>query len=132
MKIRTDILENNDKAEIISDMVKHTMINHLDDDKQPLHDVNRIQPKDLSSPLREKSDDKRGKGPNFVIRKIYKGLEVACKYIPNNEEEKMKICSKKTQRHSNILMKLSECKHILRFYGISMIECKNVMAFEWG
>ncbi|CAB5342216.1 unnamed protein product [Rhizophagus irregularis] len=131
IKIRTDILENNDKAEIISDMVKH-MMNHLDDDKQPLHDVNRIQPKDLSSPLREKSDDKRGKGPKFVIRKIYKGLEVACKYIPNNEEEKMKISSKKTQRHFNILMKLSECKHILRFYGISMIECKNVMAFEWA
>jgi hypothetical protein len=125
VKIRNDILENNDN---IHDMVKH-MINHLDDEKLPLHNVNRIQSKDLISPLQEKSDDKRGKSTNLVIRKIYKGLEVACKFMSNNEE--MKICSK-TQRHFNILMKLSECKHILRFYGISMIENKNVTVFEWA
>ncbi|GBB95585.1 hypothetical protein RclHR1_02570019 [Rhizophagus clarus] len=127
LKKRNDILENNDKADIIHDTIKH-MMNHIDDDKQSLNDINRII--DLTSPLREKSDDKRGKGPNFVIRKIYKGLEVACKSILNNEEE-MKTCSK-TQRNFNILMKLSECKHILRFYGISMIENKNVMVFEWA
>ncbi|UZO08194.1 uncharacterized protein OCT59_028456 [Rhizophagus irregularis] len=95
-KIRTDILDNNDKANIIHDMVKH-MKKHLDDEK-PLYYVNKIESKDLTSPLRVKSDDKRGKGPNFIIRKIYKGLEVACK---------SKTCLK-TQRLFEILVKLSE------------------------
>ncbi|EXX55828.1 kinase-like domain-containing protein [Rhizophagus irregularis DAOM 181602=DAOM 197198] len=119
-KIRTDILDNNDKANIIHDMVKH-MKKHLDDEK-PLYYVNKIESKDLTSPLRVKSDDKRGKGPNFIIRKIYKGLEVACK---------SKTCLK-TQRLFEILVKLSECKHILRFYGVSIIENNNVMVFEWA
>jgi serine/threonine protein kinase len=29
-------------------------------------------------------------------------------------------------------MELSECKHIIRFYGTSSIEDRNVMVFEWA
>ena len=35
--------------------------------------------KPLTYPARGKLDDKCGKDPNFVIRKISKGLDVACK-----------------------------------------------------
>ena len=49
----------------------------------------------------------------------------------SDDKEKMKTCPK-TQRLLEILMKLSECKHILRFYGISTIENNNVMVFEWA
>ncbi|RGB31473.1 kinase-like domain-containing protein [Rhizophagus diaphanus] len=125
-KMYTDILEKDNKVDMIHNMVKH-MINHYD---KPSHDVNKIKvdSKDLTPPSRGRSDDERGKGPNFVIRKIYKkGQEVACKTILNNEEE----CSK-TQKVLEILTKLFECKHILRFYGISTIDNHDVMVFEWA
>ncbi|CAB5366710.1 unnamed protein product [Rhizophagus irregularis] len=83
----------------------------------------KIYSKDLTSPIRGKPDDKRGKDPNFVIRKIYKGQEVACKYISNDE---------KKERFFEFLMELSECKHINRFHGTSTIEDRNVMVFEWA
>ncbi|RIA96647.1 kinase-like domain-containing protein [Glomus cerebriforme] len=121
-----DILNSNE-IDIIHDMVKH-MKNHLDDN-EPLYDVNKIDSKDLTSPVRGKPDDKRGKDPNCIVRKIYKGQEVACKFL--NDEKKKKMYSK-TQRLFEILMKSSECKHILRFYGISTIEDRNVMVFEWA
>ncbi|EXX53753.1 uncharacterized protein OCT59_028458 [Rhizophagus irregularis] len=125
-KMHNDILENKNKVNIIHDMVKH-MKKHLDDDK-PLRDVvNKIDSKDLTSPARGKLNDKRGKDPHFIIRKIYKGQEVACKFT----EEEIEI-SPKTQRLLEILVKLSECKHILKFYGISKIENVNVMVFEWA
>jgi serine/threonine protein kinase len=127
-KMYTDILEKDNKVDLIHDMVRH-MINHFDDDK-PLHDVHKIKidSKDLSSPLQGRSDDKRGKGSNFVIRKFYKkGQEVACVPILNNEKE-----YSKTQKLFEILTKLFECKHILRFYGISTIDNQNVMVFEWA
>ncbi|CAB4473014.1 kinase-like protein [Rhizophagus irregularis] len=125
-KMHNDILENNNevnnKIDFIYDAVKH-MRNHSD----VSYNVNKIDSKDLIS---VKSTDKRGCDPNFIIKKTYKGLEVACKYI-SNDEEKMKTCSR-TQKIHEILMKSSECKHILKFYGMSTIENRNVMVFEWA
>ncbi|GBB95587.1 hypothetical protein RclHR1_02570021 [Rhizophagus clarus] len=121
-KMHNDILENKDKIDFIYDAVKHIR-NYSD----ASYNVNMIDSKDL---IPVKSVDKRGRGPNFIIRKIYKGLEVACKYI-SNDEEKLKTCSR-IQKIHEILMKSSECKHILKFYGISTIENRNVMVFEWA
>ena len=75
--------------------------------------------KPLTYPARGKLDDKCGKDPNFVIRKIYKGQEVACKKTLKTEEE-MRTYSK-TQMLLESLMKLSECKNIFGFYSISTI-----------
>ena len=73
-----NILENSGKVNIIHDAVMH-LVKHLD--SKPLHNVHilKINSKDLTYPIRGKLDDKRGKDPNFVIRKIYKGQEIACK-----------------------------------------------------
>ncbi|GBB95586.1 hypothetical protein RclHR1_02570020 [Rhizophagus clarus] len=95
--------------------------------KKTLFCVNKIDSKDLNNPKIEKPDDRRGKS---VVKKIYKGLEVACKSISYNKEE-IKTSSK-SQRLFEILMKLSECNYILRFYGISTNENHNVMIFEWA
>ncbi|CAB5366718.1 unnamed protein product [Rhizophagus irregularis] len=95
--------------------------------KKTLLRVNKIDSKDLANPKIEKSDDRRGE---LVVKKIYKGQEVACKSILNNKEE-MKTDSK-SQRLLEILIKVSECKYILRFYGISTVENHNVMVFEWA
>jgi serine/threonine protein kinase len=81
----------------------------------------------LANPKIGKPDDRRGES---IIKKIYKGQEVACKSIPNNKEE-MKTSSK-SQKLLEILIKVSECKYILRFYGTSTIESHNVMVFEWA
>ncbi|RIA94307.1 hypothetical protein C1645_818215 [Glomus cerebriforme] len=96
-------------------------MNHLYDEK-PLHNVNRIDSKDLTSPAQGKSDEsdnKRGKYSNYIIRKVYK---VACKSIFNN---------KKGCKLYEILSKLSGCEYI-RFYGISTIGDCEVMLFEWA
>ncbi|RGB31479.1 kinase-like domain-containing protein [Rhizophagus diaphanus] len=95
--------------------------------KKTLLRVNKIDSKDLANPKIGKSDDRRGE---FIVKKIYKGQEVACKSISNNKEE-MKTDSK-SQRLLEILIKISECKYILRFYGISTVENHNVMVFEWA
>src|ERR1043166_5137265 len=115
VNMRNDILENNNKVNIIHDMVIHMM-----NRDKPLYEARKIDSKDLDDPARGKSDDKRGKSPNFVVRKIYKGLEVACK---RTTEEIKNI---------EILTKLSECKHIIGFYGISTIDNYNVMVFGWA
>jgi hypothetical protein len=125
-KMHNDVLENKNKMDIIYYMVKHLKKHLLDDDK-PIYGANKIDSRDLTSPARGRADDKRGKKPNFIIRKIYKGQEVACKLTEEAIEASSKI-----QRHLEILVKLSECKHVLRFYGISKIEINNVMVFEWA
>ncbi|RIA93093.1 kinase-like domain-containing protein [Glomus cerebriforme] len=94
---------------------------HLND--ETLHGVNNINSKELMHSIEGKSDYKRGK----VIKKIYRGQFVACKFT----EEQIETSSK-MQRILEILMKLSECKYILKFYGISTIENRNVMVFDWA
>ncbi|GES97466.1 kinase-like domain-containing protein [Rhizophagus clarus] len=104
------------------------IINHLDD--LSFFDVNNIDSKDLTFPVREKSDDRRGKDPNFVVRRIYNEQEVACKPTLKTEGE-LKLNSRLRGYHE-ILMKLSECEHILKFYGVSKIDNTNVLVFEWA
>ncbi|PKY30297.1 hypothetical protein RhiirB3_486027, partial [Rhizophagus irregularis] len=80
-------------------------------DKAALHGAKRIDSKNLGPPNRGKSDDVRsGRNPDVVLRRIFKGQEVACKKISMNDEE-MKS-SPKVQRLIMILIKLSDCNHI--------------------
>ncbi|RIA88664.1 kinase-like domain-containing protein [Glomus cerebriforme] len=99
--------------------------NHIND--KVLHGANEISSGDLVSPTQGSLDDFRcGKNSNTVVvrKKIFNGQEVACKTISMSEE--------KMKGHLEILMKLSECEHILKFYGVSKIDNYNVMVFEWA
>ncbi|RIA93087.1 kinase-like domain-containing protein [Glomus cerebriforme] len=116
-----------DKLDDIYDEIKH-MRNHINDKDDTLHGINKINSKELTQPARGNSDDKRGKDPKFVIKKIYQGQDVACKFT----EEEIET-SPQAQRLLEILKKLSVgCKRILKFYGISTIENRNVMVFDWA
>ncbi|CAB4373871.1 unnamed protein product [Rhizophagus irregularis] len=94
------------------------------------HAANKIDSKELTLPARGKSDDKRGKGPNFIVRRILNGQEVACKLTSTTEEEMKTNTS--VQEYLECLMKLSECNHILRFCGVSKIDDINALVFEWA
>jgi serine/threonine protein kinase len=115
------------KAENINEEVKYIW-KHLGD--KTFHDANKIDSKDLLLPARGKPDDKRGKYPYFVVRRILNGQEVACKFTSMTDEEMES--NTRVQGHLEILMKLSECNHILGFYGVSKIDYINVMVFEWA
>ncbi|EXX69763.1 uncharacterized protein OCT59_028463 [Rhizophagus irregularis] len=123
--------EIDSKLDTIYDEIKH-MKSHIDDENDKtdkiLQGVSKIDSKQLLQPIRGKPDDKRGKEPKYIIKKIYQGQDVACKFTEDEIEP-----SQKTQRLLEILMKLSVgCKRILKFYGISSIEKRNVMIFEWA
>ncbi|CAB4444251.1 unnamed protein product [Rhizophagus irregularis] len=100
-------------------------------DKKALHSAKKIDSKDLVSPPRPNPDDVRsGRVPNVVLRKIFKGQEVACKKIPMTEEE-MKS-SLDVQKYLKILTILSDCNRILKFYGVSKIGTDSMLIFEWA
>jgi serine/threonine protein kinase len=115
------------KVDNIYEEVKYIR-KHLGD--KTFHGANKIASKDISDSARGKSDYKRGKDPNIVVRKILNGQEVACKFTSMTDEEMES--NTRVQGHLEILMKLSECNHILRFYGVSKIDDINVMVFEWA
>ncbi|CAG8761835.1 17429_t:CDS:2 [Dentiscutata erythropus] len=74
-------------------------------------------------PLSRKSD-RRGK-LNQIIKKVYKdSIEVACK---SRDSE-----NRRFRRELLVLEKLDECKSIRKFYGLSEVDDKKVMIFEWA
>ncbi|CAB4380993.1 unnamed protein product [Rhizophagus irregularis] len=117
------------KVDNILDGVQY--IQNCINDKVVLHGAKKIDSIDLVSPPRPNPDDVRSGGSsNVVIRKIFKGQEVACKKISNTEEE-MKS-NPDVQKHLKILTILSDCNHILKFYGVSKIGIDSMMIFEWA
>jgi hypothetical protein len=129
------------KVDDLHDEIRYIK-NHINE--KSLHGINKINSKDLELPLQGTDDDvrygkdsivsddeknfdgdvRRGKN-SVVMKRIFKGQEVACKSFSTTEEGPK-------EGHLEILMKLSECKHILRFYGISTIDNIGVMVFEWA
>ncbi|RIB03863.1 kinase-like domain-containing protein [Gigaspora rosea] len=57
-----------------------------------------------------------------VVKKFYKGIEVECKVFKKSED---------FQNHLAIIGKL-DSPHILRFYGISYVDTREVMVFEFA
>jgi serine/threonine protein kinase len=80
----------------------------------------KINPKELEDPLSGESNRKS------VIKKLYRGNEVACK--PNTTETE----SQKIQKQLVIFKKLKESPNILKFYGLSNLNDNHVMVFEWA
>jgi serine/threonine protein kinase len=99
--------------------------------KALLHDANKIDSKDLAPPPQGNSDDVRsGRIPNVIVRKIFKGQEVACRKILMTEKEMNS--SPEVRKLFKILTILSDCDYILKFYGVSKIDINNVMILEWA
>jgi serine/threonine protein kinase len=58
------------------------------------------------------------------VKRNYRGQEVACKPFLMADDNNLK-------ERFDILKRISECNHIIRFFGISEIDV-NVMIFEWA
>ncbi|KAF0458747.1 kinase-like protein [Gigaspora margarita] len=93
-------------------------------DKQQSNDINvpKIDAKELINPPFPGDNDIRG-SHRPLHKKFYKGFEVACKPIED---------SKRRQGELTILGKLSLSPNILRFYGLSYIDNREVMVSEWA
>ncbi|CAG8779830.1 2172_t:CDS:2, partial [Racocetra persica] len=66
---------------------------------------------------------------SYLCKRMYKFEEVGCKGFNIKDDQKKK---QKLQRHLAILERLSECRYILKFYGLSHIEGKDVQVFQWA
>ncbi|CAG8490716.1 14242_t:CDS:2 [Acaulospora morrowiae] len=72
----------------------------------------------------------RGKN-RTVIKKIYCGIEVACKTIPSVVDDHTAE-AQKIQTELAILSLLGRCEHIITFYGLSEVEKESVVIFAWA
>ncbi|KAF0380092.1 kinase-like protein [Gigaspora margarita] len=99
-------------------------------DKQQSNDINvpKIDAKELINPPHPESNDVRG-SHRPLQKKFYKGVEVACKPIEDSKDSKN---AKRYQGELTILGKLSLSPNILRFYGLSYIDNREVMVSEWA
>ncbi|CAG8498368.1 11053_t:CDS:2 [Diversispora eburnea] len=130
-KIEGNILDQNNAINTVLHEVK-ILKDRLDDPKgNPDRNIraNEINATELSDPPHGKSDDIRGTKEPHVVKRIYKTNEVACKFkeIPDNADEPLRI---RTQLA--ILGKLRDSPYIVNFFGLSKIEGKRVMVFEWA
>ncbi|CAG8439057.1 4373_t:CDS:2 [Diversispora eburnea] len=66
-----------------------------------------------------------------VIKKIYRGLEVACKKVQNIEKNQTAE-SQKIQTELAILNLLGRCPKIILFHGLSEVDQNSVMVLEWA
>ncbi|CAG8524695.1 9003_t:CDS:2 [Gigaspora margarita] len=82
--------------------------------------VIKINPKELDDPPYKETN------LHTIIRKLYRGNEVECK--PTNIEDE----DQRIQAQLVILGKLKECPNVLKFYGLSNLNDRQVMVFEWA
>ncbi|RHZ49006.1 hypothetical protein Glove_535g16 [Diversispora epigaea] len=75
-------------------------------------------------------DNVRGSNKT-VIKKIFRGLEVACKKVQNIEKNETAE-SQKIQTELVILRLLGKCPKIISFLGLSDVDQNSVMVFEWA
>ncbi|CAG8600693.1 34522_t:CDS:2 [Gigaspora margarita] len=85
--------------------------------------IRQIDPILLKKPSFNRRSDRRGKFEQ-IIKKVYKDfIEVACKSRDLGDQ--------RFRRELLILEKLDECQNIEKFYGLSEVDGKEVMIFEW-
>ncbi|KAF0543501.1 kinase-like protein [Gigaspora margarita] len=91
----------------------------------------QIDPKDLI-PATTSSDELQRKGNfSYLCKRMYNFEEVACKEFKHKDSNDIKK-KQKIQKQLAILERLSECKYILKFYGLSRIEGKDVQVLQWA
>ncbi|CAG8443961.1 6766_t:CDS:2 [Dentiscutata heterogama] len=92
-----------------------------------------VDPKELQDPFSSK-DNVRGTNKT-VRKKIFRGMEVACKkvtLVKGNYGPFDHANLKKQQNELAALLKLFFCPYIINFYGISYIENSEVMIYDWA
>ncbi|KAF0426246.1 kinase-like protein [Gigaspora margarita] len=95
----------------------------------------RVDPSELQDPF---SSDDNVRGTNNTVRKkIYRGIDVACKKVqlvkPNEGTRNLdKAMNKKQQIELAALLKLGVCPFIINFYGVSNVDNSEVMIYDWA
>ncbi|RHZ82608.1 hypothetical protein Glove_108g9 [Diversispora epigaea] len=130
-KIEGNILDQHNAINTVLHEVK-ILKDRLDDPKgNPDKNIkaNEIAANELENPPHGKPDDIRGTKEPHVVKRIYKTNEVACKFkeIPDDSDESLRI---RTQLA--ILGKLRDSPYIVNFFGLSKVDGKRVMVFEWA
>src|SRR4051794_16044278 len=87
---------------------------------------------DLNDPIVGKKTDRRRLKQPYILKKVLKDkmLEVACKPVKIPDPGTLE--RKKLQARLLIMRKLMDSPNILKFYGISTLEGKTIMVFEWA
>ncbi|CAG8790842.1 13801_t:CDS:2, partial [Acaulospora morrowiae] len=86
--------------------------------------IQNIKYSDLKQPDSGK-EEKRGTNGK-IIKKIFCGIEVACKRIPSVVDDDTTE-AQKIKTELAILGLLGKCGHIITFYGLSEVEKESVM-----
>ncbi|CAG8552488.1 13294_t:CDS:2, partial [Gigaspora margarita] len=82
--------------------------------------------------MQRNSDELQRKGNfSYLCKRMYNFEEVACKEFKHKDSNDIKK-KQKIQKQLAILERLSECKYILKFYGLSRIEGKDVQVLQWA
>ncbi|CAG8850459.1 34829_t:CDS:1, partial [Racocetra persica] len=88
----------------------------------------RIDPSELKEPYTSK-DNVRG-SEKTIRKKIFRGIEVACKKVQFFEDSNSDLDqakNKKQQMELAALLKLGCCPFIIKFYGISSVDNSQVV-----
>ncbi|CAG8605157.1 4140_t:CDS:2 [Acaulospora colombiana] len=76
------------------------------------------------------SSDTNGRR-GHIVKKIYKGMDVACKKVTVETENKEEV--ERFESQLAILEKLHHCDYIIRFYGIlNSSDDEKIMVYEWS
>ncbi|CAG8543239.1 15041_t:CDS:2, partial [Acaulospora morrowiae] len=102
---------------------------HVSNPLNEVFKVPSIKYSDLKQPDSGK-ENRRGENGK-IIKKIYCGIEVACKRIPSVVDDDTTE-AQKIQTELAILGLLGKCDHIITFYGLSEVEKESVMVFAWA
>ncbi|KAF0515993.1 kinase-like protein [Gigaspora margarita] len=110
-----------------------THMHHLEKKTSDSIKINapRIDPSQLQIPEPSEETKKRPNNPK-ILKRIYlrNSTEVACK-LHDKSIDKI-LYTQKNQGYLAILGKLGESSNILKFYGISNIDNREVLVFEWA
>ncbi|KAF0445365.1 kinase-like protein [Gigaspora margarita] len=124
-------IDNGILVDTLAEMIKDTKaslyqeIYHIKNQFEKTKDSARhIDPILLKEPSLNRRSDRRGKLEQ-IIKMVYKDfIEVACKSRDSGDQ--------RFRRELLILEKLDECQNIEKFYGLSEVDGKKVMIFEWA
>ncbi|KAF0552064.1 kinase-like protein [Gigaspora margarita] len=123
-------IDNDILVDTLAEMIKDTKVSlyqeicHIKNKLEKTKDsIQQIDPFLLKDPSLSRRSDRRGKLEQ-IINKVYKDfIEVACKSRDLKDQ--------RFRRELLILGKLDESQNIEKFYGLSEVDGKEVMIFEW-
>ena len=93
--------------------------------------INTIEPNELLEPTSIKNTGS-ARNKHKIHKKLYRGLDVACKII--NEDNKSDKTEMSSRIHAElaILSNLGKCDYIINFYGLSHKDGNPLGVFRWA